>query len=44
VARFTAPDLIEVTVPWELHSGRLTEQVKELHSQIFIWEATNPFE
>jgi hypothetical protein len=35
-------DLFQVTVPWELHSLRLTEQVKELHSQICMCEATNP--
>jgi hypothetical protein len=41
-ARFTAPDLLQVTVPWKHHSVRLTEQVKELHSQFFMWRATNP--
>ena len=41
-ARFTAPDLLQVIVPWKHHSVRLKEQVKELLSQIFMWEATNP--
>jgi hypothetical protein len=40
-ARFTAPDLIQVPVPWELHSVRLTEQVKEPLTQVFMWKATN---
>jgi hypothetical protein len=35
-------DLLQVIVPWKLHSVRLTKQVKELHFQIFMWEATNP--
>jgi hypothetical protein len=40
--RITAPDLLQVTVPWKHHSVRLTEQVKGLLSQIFMWEAINP--
>jgi hypothetical protein len=35
-------DLLQVTVPWELHSVHLAEQVKELHSQIFMWQTTKP--
>jgi hypothetical protein len=34
-------DLLQVTIPWKLHSVRLIEQDKVLHSQIFMWEATN---
>jgi hypothetical protein len=29
-------NLIQVTVPWELHSERLTEQVEEPRSLIFM--------
>jgi hypothetical protein len=35
-------DLFQPTVPSELHSERLIEEIEKLHSPLFMWRAIDP--